>query len=56
VFFEGTDGAFRGVAAMTLRRHQLILYVIGGKKFFKAADASLSRVWSFGLNTLTVGS
>jgi hypothetical protein len=24
------------------------------KKFFKAADASLSRVWSFGLKPLTV--
>jgi hypothetical protein len=26
------------------------------KKFFKAADALLSRVWSFGLKPLTVSS
>jgi hypothetical protein len=32
VFFESSDGAFRGVAAMAVRRHQLVLYIIGGKK------------------------
>jgi hypothetical protein len=56
VFFEGPDGAFRGVAAMAVRRHQLLIDIISGEKFFKAADASLSRVWSFGLKPLTVSS
>jgi hypothetical protein len=40
VLFESTDGAFSGVAAMALRRHQLLLHIIGGEKSFKAADAS----------------
>jgi hypothetical protein len=56
VFFEGLDGAFRGIAAMAVRRHQLVIDIISGEKFFKAADASLSRVWSFGLKPLTVSS
>jgi hypothetical protein len=54
VFFESSDGAFRGITAMAVRRHQLVIEIIGGEKCFKAADASLSRVWSFGLNPLTV--
>jgi hypothetical protein len=56
VLFESLYGAFSGIAAMAVRRHQLILHVIGGEKFFKGADASLSRVWSFGLKPLTVSS
>jgi hypothetical protein len=32
VFLESPDGAFRGVAAMTVRRHQLVIYIIGGEK------------------------
>jgi hypothetical protein len=44
MFFESLYGAFRGVAAMTVRRDQLIVDVIGGEKFFNAVDASLSRV------------
>jgi hypothetical protein len=44
VFFESPDGAFGSVAAILLAK----------KKFFKAVDASLSRVWSFGLKPLTV--
>jgi hypothetical protein len=56
VFFESPDGAFLGVAAMAVWRHQLAIYIIGGEKFFKAADASLLRVWSLGLKPLTVSS
>jgi hypothetical protein len=54
VFFESPNGAFRGVASMTVRRNQLISDIIGREKFFKAVDASLLRVWSFGLKPLTV--
>jgi hypothetical protein len=32
VFFESPDGAFRGIAAMTVRRDQLIINIIGGEK------------------------
>jgi hypothetical protein len=56
VLFESSDGAFSGIVAMAVGRHQLVLHVIGCEKFFKAANASLSRVWSFGLKPLTVSS
>jgi hypothetical protein len=36
VFFESSYGAFRGVAAMAVRRHQLIIYFIGGGKVLKS--------------------
>jgi hypothetical protein len=54
VFFESPDGAFGGAVVMAVRRHQLVIAIISSEKFFKAADASLSRVWSFGLKPLTV--
>jgi hypothetical protein len=56
VFFESLDGAFSGIAAMAVRRHRLVLHIIGGEKIFKADDALLSRVWSFGLKPLAVSS
>jgi hypothetical protein len=56
LFIESSDGTFSGIAAMEVGQHQLVIYVIGGEKIFKAADASLSRVWSFGLEPLTVSS
>jgi hypothetical protein len=36
VFFESPDGAFRGVAAMAVRRHQLVIYIIGGEKILQS--------------------
>jgi hypothetical protein len=56
VFFECSDASFSGVASVKVGRYQLVLHVFGGEKFFKAADASLSRVWSFGLKPLAVSS
>jgi hypothetical protein len=35
VFFEILDGAFRGVVAMAVRRHQLVIYIIGGEKMLQ---------------------
>jgi hypothetical protein len=32
VFFEGPNGAFRGVAAMAVRRHQLVIDIIDGEE------------------------
>jgi hypothetical protein len=54
VLFESSDGAFSSIAAMAVGRHQLVLHIIGGGKKIKSADASLSRVWTFGLKPLTV--
>jgi hypothetical protein len=35
VFFEGTDGAFRGVAEMSVRWHQLVSDIIDGEKILQ---------------------
>jgi hypothetical protein len=56
VFLESPDGAFRSIASLKVGRNQLISDMIDGEKIFKAADASLSRVWSFGLKPLTESS
>jgi hypothetical protein len=32
VIFEWSDGAFSGIAAVAVGRHQLILHVIGGEE------------------------
>jgi hypothetical protein len=37
VFFESPDGAFRGVAAMAVRRHKLVIYIIGGEKILQSS-------------------
>jgi hypothetical protein len=36
MFFERSDGALRGVAAMAVRRHQLVIYIIGGEKILQS--------------------
>jgi hypothetical protein len=36
VIFESSDGAFSGIAAMAVGRHQLVLYVIGGEKMLQS--------------------
>jgi hypothetical protein len=56
VLFNSSYGALSGVAAVTVGRHQLVFHVIGGEKFFEAADASLLKVWSLGLKPLAVSS
>jgi hypothetical protein len=56
VFFEGPDGAFQGVVAMSVGWHELVCDIIDGEEIPQSGEvnASLSRVWSFGLNPLTV--
>jgi hypothetical protein len=34
VFLESSDGAFRSIASMTMRRHQLISDIIDGEESF----------------------
>jgi hypothetical protein len=36
VFFESSDGAFSGVAAVAVGRHQLVLHIIGGEKVLQS--------------------
>jgi hypothetical protein len=35
VFLEGPDGAFRGVASMAVRWHQLVIYIIDGEEILQ---------------------
>jgi hypothetical protein len=37
VLFESPDGAFRGVAAMAVRRHQLVIHIISGGKILQSS-------------------
>jgi hypothetical protein len=36
VFFESSDGAFRGIAAMTVRWHQLVIDIIDGEEILQS--------------------
>jgi hypothetical protein len=36
VLFESSDGAFRGVAVMAVRRHQLAIDIIDGEKMLQS--------------------
>jgi hypothetical protein len=36
VLFKSSDGAFSGVAAMAVRRHQLVIYIIGGEEILQS--------------------
>jgi hypothetical protein len=36
VFFESSDGALRGVVAMAVRRHQLVIYIIDGEQILQS--------------------
>jgi hypothetical protein len=38
VFFESWDGAFRGVAVMAVRRHQLVIYIIGSENILQSGN------------------
>jgi hypothetical protein len=52
VFFESPDGAFRGVAAMTLRRNQLVIYIIGGEKNLQSSQCLVVESLEFWLEAL----
>jgi hypothetical protein len=46
------DGAFSSVAAMTVGRHQLILYVIGGKEMLQSGQCLVVERLEFWFETL----
>jgi hypothetical protein len=51
VFFESPDGAFRGVAAMAVRRHKLVIYIIGGEKNLQSGRGLIVESLEFWLET-----
>jgi hypothetical protein len=52
VFFEGPDGAFRGVAAMAVRRHQLVIDIIDSEKNLQSGGCLVIESLEFWLETL----
>jgi hypothetical protein len=52
VLFESADGAFSGIAAMSARRHQLVLHIIGGEEFIQSGRCLVVESLEFWLETL----
>jgi hypothetical protein len=52
VFFEGPDGAFRGVVEMAVRRHQLVSDIIDGEKILQSGRCLIVESLEFWLETL----
>jgi hypothetical protein len=52
VFFEGPDGAFRVVAAMSVRRHQLVIYIIDGEEVLQSGGCLVVESLEFWFETL----
>jgi hypothetical protein len=52
VLFESSDGAFIGIAAMAVGRHQLVLHVIGGEKNLQSGRCLVVDSLEFWFETL----
>jgi hypothetical protein len=52
VFFESSDGAFSGIAAMAVRRHQLVLHIIGGEESLQSGGCLVVESLEFRFETL----
>jgi hypothetical protein len=52
VLFEGPDGAFRGVAEMAVRRHQLVINVIYGEEILQSGGYLVVESLELWLETL----
>jgi hypothetical protein len=52
VLFEGQDGAFRGVAAMAVRRHQLVSDIIDGEETLQSGGCLVVESLEFWLEPL----
>jgi hypothetical protein len=52
VLFESSDGALIGIAAMAVRRHQLVLHIIGGEKILQIGRCLVVESLEFWFETL----
>jgi hypothetical protein len=52
VFFGSSDGAFSGIAAMAVGRHQLVLHIIGGEKILQSGRCLIVESLEFWFETL----
>jgi hypothetical protein len=52
VLFESSDGVLSGVAAMAVRRHQLVIYIIGVEKVLQSGRCLVVESLEFWFETL----
>jgi hypothetical protein len=52
VFFEISDGAFSGIVGLAVRRHQLVLHIIGGEKNLQSGQSLVVESVELWLETL----
>jgi hypothetical protein len=52
VFLKSSDGAFSGIAAVAVGRHQLVLHVIGGEKVLQSGRCLVVESLEFWFETL----
>jgi hypothetical protein len=52
VFFESLDGAFSGIAAVAVGRHQLVIHVIGGEETLQGGRCLIVESLEFRYETL----
>jgi hypothetical protein len=52
VLFESSDGAFSRIAAMAVRRHQLVFHIIGGEKILQSGRCLVVESLEFWFETL----
>jgi hypothetical protein len=52
VFFKSSDGSFSGVAAVTVGRDKLVLYIIGGEKVLQSGRCLVVESLEFWFETL----
>jgi hypothetical protein len=54
VLFECSDGAFSGVVAIAVRRHQLVFHIIGGEKSLQSGRCLVVESLEFWFETLDI--
>jgi hypothetical protein len=52
VFFEGPDGAFRGIAVIAVSRHQLVIDIIDGEEILQSGGCLVVECLDFWFETL----
>jgi hypothetical protein len=52
VLFESSDVALSGIAAVAVRRHQLVLHIIGGEKILQSGGCLVGESLEFWFETL----
>jgi hypothetical protein len=54
MFFESPDGAFSGIAAMAVGRHQLVVHIIDGEKILQSGRCLVAESLEFRFETLQI--